>query len=52
MGERRSFIILKLVVNRLPDVFERLKYRLQFLIAFSLVWFLHMGKERNLPTSC
>jgi len=52
MGERRSFIILKLVVNRLPDAFKRLKYHLQFLNAFRLVCFLQMGKELNLPTSC
>jgi len=52
MCERTSFIILKLVVNRLPDVFKRLKYQLQFLIAFRLMWFLQMGKERNFPTTC
>jgi hypothetical protein len=47
MGENRSFIILQTVVNRLPDVFKRLKYQLQLLIAFSLMWFLQIGKERN-----
>jgi len=50
--ERRSSIILKLAVNRLPDVFKRLKYQLQFLIAFRLMWFLQIEKERNFPTSC
>jgi hypothetical protein len=52
MVERKSSIILKLAVNRLPDVFKMLKYELQFLIALRLTWFLQMGKERNFPTSC
>jgi hypothetical protein len=44
--------MLKMMVNRITDVFKRLKYQLQLLISFRLMWFLQVGKERNIPTSC